>query len=242
MSDKNFERRRDFLVKALTMGAFAASGPAGLLQPVHAMGKIPKVLPPGKSVFEIKGDVTVNGIGATQDTQIGANDTVKTGDNSLLVFAVGKDAFILRENSEVKVSGTGVLVRGLRVLTGKLLGVFGKRDGTQQLRAVTTTATIGIRGTGVYFESAEDKSYVCTCYGSTQIASRNDPGTYENVVTTHHDSPRYIYADAQNGQGLEPAPVINHTDLELMLIEELVGRVPPFGAEAADYSGPRRSY
>jgi hypothetical protein len=30
------------------------------------------------------------------------------------------------------------------------------------------------------------------------------------------------------GELIVPAPVINHTDSELILIEELVGRIPPF--------------
>jgi hypothetical protein len=34
---------------------------------------------------------------------------------------------------------------------------------------------------------------------------------------------------------IEPAPVINHTDEELILLESLVGRVPPFGSTPGDY-------
>jgi hypothetical protein len=33
-----------------------------------------------------------------------------------------------------------------------------------------------------------------------------------------------------------PADVINHTDAELILLESLVGRVPPFGGNPTPYS------
>ena len=45
--------------------------------------------------------------------------------------------------------------------------------------------------------------------------------------TTHHEAPRYIMASG-SPQMVMPAPVINHTDAELILLEGLVGRQPPF--------------
>ena len=44
------------------------------------------------------------------------------------------------------------------------------------------------------------------------------------------------------GKGIRSAPFINHTDQELMLIETLVGRQPPFVFPSEDYSGPRKNY
>ena len=38
------------------------------------------------------------------------------------------------------------------------------------------------------------------------------------------------------------APFIDHTDQELMLIEALVGRSPPFVFPRSDYLRPRRPY
>lgn len=49
----------------------------------------------------------------------------------------------------------------------------------------------------------------------------------------------YILAEPQHARLIEPAPVINHTDRELTLIEELVGRLPPFADRIGDEpSGP----
>ena len=45
------------------------------------------------------------------------------------------------------------------------------------------------------------------------------------MKTSHHDEPRYIYLGKNT---IEKAPVINHTDLELIMLEEQVLRNPPF--------------
>jgi hypothetical protein len=47
------------------------------------------------------------------------------------------------------------------------------------------------------------------------------------VRTKQHDQPRFIYGKGMPRM-LEAAPVVNHTDLELQMLEALVGRKPPF--------------
>ena len=56
------------------------------------------------------------------------------------------------------------------------------------------------------------------------------PAAAETVTTRHHEAPRYIMA-AGAPQMVMAAPVINHTDAELILLESLVGRQPPFIGE-----------
>ena len=51
--------RREILIRALSAGMFMGAG--GIIQPVSAMGKIPKVLEPGKSSYDMRGSVSVNG-------------------------------------------------------------------------------------------------------------------------------------------------------------------------------------
>ena len=53
-----------------------------------------------------------------------------------------------------------------------------------------------------------------------------DPSARETVRTSHHEQPRYIMG-AGAPQMLMGAPVINHTDAELILLEGRVGRRPP---------------
>jgi len=57
-----------------------------------------------------------------------------------------------------------------------------------------------------------------------------------------HDRPLYILGQGPAGRTIRDAPFINHTDQELMLIEALVGRTPPFVFPKDDYTGPRRDY
>ena len=227
--------RREFLLQLLSSGVLIAGAlPKGLL----AMGKVPGKMLVGKSIYKLEGHVTVDNRKATVDTRITPNSVIRTGRNSKVIFAVGKDAFILRERSKLELKGGDSIIRSLRMVTGKLLSVFGRREQNQRMRISTTVATIGIRGTGVYVEAEEDRSYVCTCYGTADIEAVNDPDSRETVVTRHHDSPRYIRANAVRGAAIEAAAVINHTDEELELIETLVGRSVPF-AFGGDYDSSR---
>jgi hypothetical protein len=151
---------------------------------------------------------------------------IATGANGETVFVTGRDAMLIRANSRVEAQGEpgALLVGGLRILTGAVLSVFAPGE-PKQLR--TPTAVIGIRGTAVYVEAGEARSYVCTCYGVADIESTADPAARETVRTTHHEQPRYVMA-AGAPQMLMSAPVINHTDEELILLESLTGRKPPF--------------
>lgn len=227
--------RREILIRTLSAGMFMSAG--GIIQPVQAMGKIPKVLEPGKSIYDMRGKVSVNGKKADMKTQIGANDTVSTGRNSHVVFAVGKDAFVLRSNSKLELSGGDMLINTLRLVTGKLLSAFGKT----KHRMRTPNATIGIRGTGIYVEADPEQSYVCTCYGVVDLFANKDKQSTETITSEHHDAPRYILSNESSGKNIRTAPFINHTDLELQIIEELVGRAPPFTMAGGGYSSPRRS-
>lgn len=228
---KNTKRR--LLLHLLAAGVFI---PTFARKSVAAelLGNTPQPLPPGKSIYELKGAVSINGVAANQDFQIKDGDVLMTGTNSRIIFVVGHNAYILRENSHVEISGDGILTQGLRLLTGALLSVFGK--GRHHI--TLPTATIGIRGTGVYVEASAEQAYICTCYGITEITASQDSSQSEQVVSKHHDAPRYVFAGS--GQLIQAAPFKNHTDMELMLIEALVGRTTPFAMFDETYGNPRR--
>ncbi|MDH3632038.1 MAG: FecR family protein [Gammaproteobacteria bacterium] len=228
MSKDLDDPRRDFLAKALGLGLFSSPNLVSLLQPAYALGDVPGRLPEGRSIYKLQGSVTVNGKAADISTRIEPNSRIKTGNNSLLIFVVANDAFILRSNSQLEMeSGDGLIIDAFRMLSGRLLSVFGKRKKPHTI--TTSTATIGIRGTGMYFESDPEKSYICTCYGHSHIVANANPDISLDVITEYHDKPYYVLSTATSGDKLiVPAPVINHTDSELTLIEELVGRTPPF--------------
>jgi hypothetical protein len=234
------EKRREYLVKLLTFSALTAT-PMSQLQAAW-WGSTPKKMADDKSIFSLEGDVRVNGQRADLGTQIKGGDTVSTQRNSEVVFAVGGDSFILRSDSEMEIEGGGIFVNALRMLTGSVLSVFGKRTGQQQLTMNSSTATIGIRGTGVYMESEPGLTYLCTCYGQVGLYSNEDLNDSELITATHHDAPKYITDRKVRDTFIRPAPFKNHTDAELKLLEAIVGREVPFGIESALYKGERREY
>lgn len=211
-------RRRKLLQGTLVMLLAERLG----LSPAWAAGA---KLPPA-GLHRMTGDVRVNSQPARQGMPIQPGDTVTTGVGAEAIYIIGQDAYLQRENSVV--TQTGDLVkRGLRVVTGKLLSVFGKGE----KRIATPTATIGIRGTGCYIEAASDRVYFCLCYGVADISLLADPGHIETIETQHHDQPLYLHTNGS--QMMVPAEVINHRDSELVLLESLVGRIPPFSGTGA---------
>jgi hypothetical protein len=221
------------------MGLYASGTASSVLRPVFAMGgKVPKELVPGKSIYDVQGVAMVNGQQVTLNTQIPHNARLETGDDGYLIFAVGQDAFVMRANSSLKLEGNNAVVDTLRLISGRLLSVFGKTEHVIN----TMVATIGIRGTGVYVEADPEKSYICTCYGITELGAIDDPGSRETIEATHHDAPRYILANGDSGKRIVPAPFINHTDSELALLEALVGRETPFVFSDDEYESPQREY
>lgn len=217
--------RRRQLIRLLVAGGCAMLP----VDPATAFwfGRKSKRLDNDRSILTLQGTVFVNGQPADRQTRIRSGDTVRTTARSEVVFAVGEDAFLLRSESEIEIGGSGFLIDSLRVLTGRLLSVFARRDASQALRMTATTATIGIRGTGVYVEVEPDLTYLCTCYGQVALAAAGDPDDSELITTTNHDSPRYIARTPSRGSRIRPAPVINHTNAELRLLEEIVGRQVP---------------
>lgn len=221
-NDNSERARREWLKRALLAGAALPL----LLRNVLAASARPNGL------LQVKGEVLVNGRPAKLGAALKPGDSVATAAGSSAVFVIGGDAFLMRERSELLTAGGKVLAGSLRLVTGKLLSVFGRGS----RRISTTTATIGIRGTGIYIEAEAERSYVCTCYGVVDLQASNMPEARETVSTTHHDAPRYIYAHGEMPiKMIEIAPVVNHTDVELVMLEALVGRKPPFVGTGMEY-------
>jgi FecR-like protein len=240
--DDTEDPRRRLVVKALTMWLTALATSSRAASAADVFGNSPAKLPPGQSIYRISGGATVNGKEATLATLVAGGDTVATGKNSEIVFAVGGTAMILRGDSKLTIEsapGNSLLLSLLRLVTGKVLSVHALGH---PVRIETPTATVGIRGTGIYCEADPAQSYVCTCYGVTDIAANDDSESRETVVATHHNRPLYIVAGAKPGNSIRLAPFINHTDQELMLIETLVGRTVPFVFPSNLYETPRRQY
>jgi hypothetical protein len=235
----NEESQRRLLLEALAAALFSTAFGSGNVA-AQVLGGRPAPLPKGKSIYRIEGQVLVDGQPATPDTRIAANSTIQTGKDGEVIYAVGETAHLQRSDSQVTMEtkeANSVVVSGIRVLTGKILSVF---PTGRPVRMTTRNASIGIRGTGTYMEADPEQTYFCTCYGTADIASASDSTSRETVVSRHHDRPLYILTGEQAGRNIRLAPFIDHTDQELMLIEALVGRTPPFVFPKDDYTRPRR--
>jgi hypothetical protein len=209
--------RRQFITTSLGVSSLTAW--------IEALAMGQKPLQNG--IRRLKGDVQLNDKLAALEQAVLPGDTLRTGPQSEVVYVTGNSAYLLRENTVVQTAqdgSTGVL----RLITGKALAAFG--PGPRRIE--TQAATIGIRGTACYFEASNQQLYFCLCYGSADVQSVADPSQSKSYTTRYHDMPMYI--SAVPGQTIfRPAPMINHKDAELILLEETVGRQPPFVSDAA---------
>jgi hypothetical protein len=211
--------RRDWLLGTAAGAAALAAGMAQLRVALAAEAVT-------QGVSRVRGEVLIGGRAAARGMVVRPGDVITTGPRSELVFVAGGDAFMARSGSRIELSGvaTRAVISGLRLVTGALLSVF---ESGRPRRIQTATATIGIRGTGIYVEVQKMRTYACTCYGEAELVPVDEPKEAETVRTKHHDQPRYIYPKGMPRM-IERAPVINHTDAELILLESLVGRQVPF--------------
>jgi len=227
--------RRD-LLRLMAVASLGVGGLSGYLARALAAARVP--LHPG--VREIEGEVRVNNQPARLGQLVRPGDVVTTGQNARTVIIIGRDVYLLRANTRFEIHGKpewrdagGIVPEAvgevLRLAGGAALSVFG----SGRKRVETPFVTIGIRGTGIYVESGPERSYVCTCYGEAEIIAQRDPAVRETVKTKHHEAPRYITGGRT--PRIEKAPVVDHTDAELEMLEALVGRQTPF-----DPFGPNR--
>ncbi len=233
--------RRRLLIGALSLAALAVPG-AALGGPL--LGRRPGPLPAGQSIFSQSGAVLINGQRALETSRIAVGDTVTVPDGGELVFIVGGNAMILRGGSELLIqprAGTAAdeppAIGGLLLNKGKLLSV----SRFTPMRVQTAAANIAIGGNGFYLESDADRTYFCTCYGTAEVRAAVDAQVKESVVSEHHDQPLYILPKAGDGKLIRNAPFVDHTDMELALIEAVAGRATPFTFPDA-YAAPRRRY
>jgi len=216
--------RRAVLRRLAAAGTLGAGGALGLLRAALASGHAGAL----SGIRSIKGTVTVDGQPASVGQEIQPGQTVVTGPASEAVFVIGKDAFLQHENSEFGVAqGSSAVV--LRYITGKVLSVFGKG----RKRLDTPTATIGIRGTGCFIHASSDNTYFCLCYGLAVVTPKSAPRMRRWIRTEHHESP-FDIGNGKNAFMMRRAKVADHTDDELVMLEGLVGRIPPFHGKGYD--------
>lgn len=237
-SHETDDLQRRLFLQTVGAGLLTTLMPTGRL--LAAEPGLPQPLPAGRSVYHVSGHAWVNGNRIDESTRIGPSDTIKTAIGSKLVFAVGTHAMLLRGGSHLvlqadeKNTAESPLIGLLRLFSGALLSVS-RRKG---MSIVTPNVTIGVRGTGVYLETGPEKTYFCDCYGDVDVSATHDATSTDTVSSKHHDRPLYIFNDAPAGKHIrnvhdtEFAPRRpNHSDNELIMLEALVGRTPPFAQQ-----------
>lgn len=223
MTDSN-TLRRTRLKQLATLGLLGPAGITGLIQEVLAKSDVLTV----NGVNSLSGNVTVNGVQAKAGTLVKAGDKVSTSTNSMAVVVIGKDGFLLRGSTSVtfqESKSQAGIVETVLLATGKVLSVFARRL-DKELIVKVPNATIGIRGTGCYLEVRQSRTYFCLCYGQASVigAGLTQP---KLIKTTHHESP--VWLDDRGGvMKVEKAGFVNHSDDELIMLEKLNGREPPF--------------
>ena len=231
-NDVKQTKRRSTLTRLAALGFTSALGPAGimgLIQDALANGDKPTLA----GINSLQGSATINGVAAKVGMLVKPGDTVATGSakGSYAVVVIGRDAYLLREGTSVIFEGskeqTGTVSKVL-IATGKILSVFAKRSAESRLNITAQSATIGIRGTGCYIEIHDKRTYFCLCYGEAAI---DGAGMEKTKITkaTHHDSPVWL-DESGDVMKIERTNFGSHTDDELIMLEKLTGREPPFVA------------
>ena len=176
-------------------------------------------------VHELSGEVRLNGFAMDVNSALAPGQTLTTGADGRVWFSFGGDAFFLRPGSRLRLEAarpSEPLIDFLRLFSGALGATFARG---QRRSLVTPTATIGIRGTGVYLETSRDETYACTCFGAVEITSPATGAMMGSVsVQTENHQARSIDRATQ----IEPAPFVRHTNAEMIRLESLVGRPDPF--------------
>lgn len=179
-----------------------------------------------QGIHRVTGEVYHNNHLAKIGDPVKVGDVLKSTANSEAVVVVGNSAFLLREQSHVEMITTArSWVRSfLRLVTGGLLGVFGRGE-PRIIR--TSAATIGIRGTGLYLEADQYHTYICDCYGIVDLASSQNKHLHRETVQAQHHSGRIIQQVDSHQPWIRAAPMQGHQDHELIFLESLVRRQPP---------------
>jgi hypothetical protein len=218
--------RRAHLKQLAALGLLGPAGMSSLIQEVLAKGDTPTL----NRIQSLSGNATVNGAPAKTGTPMKPGDIVSTSNGSSAVLVIGSDGFLLRDSTTVTFQESKTksgLVDRVLLTTGKILAVFAKRT-AEGLVIEVPHATIGIRGTGCYLEVHDARTYFCLCYGEAGVSGVGMV-VPKILKTTHHEQP--VWLDDRGGiMKVEKANFVNHNDDELIMLEKLNGREPPFVA------------
>jgi hypothetical protein len=175
------------------------------------------------NIQKVSGAVYVNDQRISPSAEIRAGDSIVVSHDGELEFVLGEDAYRLGPRSVLTLERAGGgAVSALRLLTGAILGVFGRRH--QRLPVHTAFATIGIRGTGVFVSTTPSQLYTCTCYGTTDLLA----GAHNEVFSATHHNAHIVDRHGDGTMTVKASSMQGHDDEQLRRLEAYVGRRPLF--------------
>jgi hypothetical protein len=217
MNDSTSLYRRELLKNLAVAGLAHSCWVLGIVQQTLAAN----LLDIKQGMISITGEVFVDGKLAHKGSLVKPGQAVKTGKGAEAIYVIGPNAFLQKESSTVHI-GTDALAEFMRVVSGRILSVFG--SGNKRIRVAN--ATIGIRGTAFHIGVEPERTYFCLCYGEVDITLPTSGKAPIQMKSVHHDQP--IYIPLHGKENTLPAEMLDHHDDELKLLEALVGRLPPF--------------
>lgn len=245
--------RRLFLKRMLLIGAVGSAGSELFVRRALAMAPQGQQL---QGLRKVEGTVMINGTPAQGNVLILPGDTITTGLASQAVFVAGKDAFLVRANSRIELEApvkakaakkvkskkrsakkeqvpdepaqkdpVPSAVTRIHILSGKVLAVFG--EGERRIETPTAVTTAG--RCALYIDAAPDLTYLCCCYGKAVVEAKAYPGKRASLEIKYHDEPYYVLSGGWK-RGFLRAPLMNHSDDELSMLESLVERAPLYSS------------
>lgn len=184
----------------------------------------------GGTIYNLHGKVWINGQEADRHTPIHFGDKILTGTKSRITIELDGSVYRMTGRSRLTLP-EGSKNIALHLLYGKLLAVF--RHNSHKT-IYTSTAVLGVRGTGIYLNSEHDQTYLCTCYGDIDLTDRDNEKYQAHVHATHHNA---IVFDHDSRQVKGNQPMLEHVDADLFELEALASRTPPKRFETIDKSG-----
>ncbi|CAK0741766.1 hypothetical protein CCP3SC5AM1_1090005 [Gammaproteobacteria bacterium] len=184
------------------------------------------ILPAHQGIHALHGEVYHNGQLARVGVRIQPGDTFESKVGATAVLVMQDNVFLLREQSHLELSPTNKRIHYfLRMVAGGLLAVFGHSN--KQRTIHTSAATIGIRGTGLYLEVANEQTYICDCYGTVDIIANGSPIHYHEIVHADYHHARRMQNTDSKQPWISQSSMHGHQDHELIMLEALAGRRPP---------------
>lgn len=184
---------------------------------------IPNLVFSKSVIHKMKGEVYFNGIQATKSSTLNNGDKIETKDG-LITFLFGDEIYKLRPNTifilpNNKINNPSTLIKGA------ILAAF-KKGGKRKM-IIQSTATLTIRGTGIYAKNIEgEQKRYCLCYGESDLETHDHSHSVDTESKYHKE---FIITDSGeirkfNISEFEP----NHYSFENIELEKELGNDTPF--------------